>query len=868
MTIAPGGTFQSAATGTVTTHVLSLAGNLTNNGTLEFSTNGNTAGADITFTGASNNTFGGSGATTDIRTITINKGTSFANTLELNPTNFTVQGTTTDGAPMAFLTLSNGTLKISGTFTATGRVFTAAGYAIPATTGFWLNNPNFTVAGQNGSPATNGLLRISQGTFNVGTVTGNSMGFATGSTITVEGGSVNTTGRFGVAAMGNVINYTQSGGIIRVCTVGQASTLLASFDLGTSLSSVINMSGGTIINQLANTAASGPGDYRNQAGGGISGVTGGTLQLGNAASGVARAFIMRGVVPNLVITNTSANHIAAWDVNLFNFNNSSLNITINTGNTLDIGNNIFLMAGSTFTNNGTFTATGGSSRFYWYGLLGLPQNYTGSGTVTAPMTSFELNNSLGLTLDPASPNIVTSRIILFAGNITNANKLTVGDGGATTGTIQIGNTATPSNGGTFDVAPVFNLGTGGQIIFYLRTILARTTGNEINPTRILTSMVYDDTAATHSLTIAGGDLTLSGTASALTLTNGRIITGANNLILSSGTATVTRTNGYVDGNFRKNFSAVASKTFEVGTANGYSPVTVNATAGTPADFTVKATQGTHSGLDPSISLQRYWTLTATGLTADLTFNYLDPTDIPVTANENNFVIFKYAAGAFTQPGGSVNAAANTATITGVTSFSDWTLAEATAVLPVNLLTFSGYKESNHNVLRWTTVNESNNRGFEIQRSTDGVNFGVIGFVNSQAPGGNSTGNLNYTFTDNIPAGAKQYYRLRQVDIDNHGKYSSIVLIRGDKPLTLAIGGLFPNPANNIMNVIIDAPVRNNITLVITDIAGKIVKQQPANVETGSNTITMNISNLANGTYTVKVVCKADGESAVSSFIKQ
>ena len=128
------------------------------------------------------------------------------------------------------------------------------------------------------------------------------------------------------------------------------------------------------------------------------------------------------------------------------------------------------------------------------------------------------------------------------------------------------------------------------------------------------------------------------------------------------------------------------------------------------------------------------------------------------------------------------------------------------MLPVNLLTFSGYKESNHNVLRWTTVNESNNRGFEIQRSTDGVNFGVIGFVNSQAPGGNSNSNLNYTFTDNNPAGTKQYYRLRQVDIDNHGKYSSIVLIRGDKPLTLAIGGLFPNPANNIMNVIIDAPV--------------------------------------------------------------
>src|SRR5262249_40265030 len=57
--------------------------------------------------------------------------------------------------------------------------------------------------------------------------------------------------------------------------------------------------------------------------------------------------------------------------------------------------------------------------------------------------------------------------------------------------------------------------------------------------------------------------------------------------------------------------------------------------------------------------------------------YLDPTDIPATANESNFVIFKYT-GVFTTPGGSVTPAANTATITGVSSFSDWTIAQPNA----------------------------------------------------------------------------------------------------------------------------------------------------------------------------------------------
>src|SRR6185295_17414256 len=135
--------------------------------------------------------------------------------------------------------------------------------------------------------------------------------------------------------------------------------------------------------------------------------------------------------------------------------------------------------------------------------------------------------------------------------------------------------------------------------------------------------------------------------------------------------------GYVDGNFEKTYSAAANKTFEVGTANGYSPVAVNVTAGTfPANFQVKATQGPQPNFGfPAVALQRYWTLTTVGtLTADLTFNYLDPTDIPGTANESSFVIFKVSGTGFSFPGGTVNAAANTATITGVTSFSDWSLA--------------------------------------------------------------------------------------------------------------------------------------------------------------------------------------------------
>jgi Domain of unknown function (DUF4214) len=669
VTIASNGTLQSNPAGTQTAHTLSIGGDLTNNGVLNLSTNANTAAAGLTFTGASNNTFGGTGGTTNIRTLTINKGTSFSNTLELNPTNFTVQGTTTDGTPMAFLTLTNGTLKVSGTFTLTGRVFTAAAYTIPATGGFWLNNPNFSVVGQNGSPTQSGLLRISQGTFNIGTSSGNSMGFSSGSTITVEGGTVNAAGRFGVGAAANAITYTQSGGTITVCTLGNASTTLASFDLGTSLISAISISGGTVVTQLANTGGSGPRDYRDQAGSGVTGMTGGTLQLGNAASGAAKTFILRGVLPlNTTVTNTSAGHTGQMDTTLVNYNNLGQNININSTATFNTANVIFLITGN-MTNNGTLTSTGASSRYYHLGN-GAAQTYSGTGVVTAPMTTFELDNALGLTLSPTN-QVVTNIIRLFTGSLAGANKLTLGNGAATTGTVQIGNTTTPTAAGTFDVAPTFNLGTGGEVISYLRTTASRNTGPEVNPTRSLTNFTYDDNDATHSLTIAGGDLTVTGTT---TLTNGRVITGANTFIIGSA-GTVTRTNGYIDGNFRKTYAAAGSKTYEVGTANGFSPVTVNATAGTfPAGFDVKATQGPQPSVNAGTSIQRYWTLTNTTVSsADLTFQYLVG---DVMGNENNYKVIRVSGGTpVSFPSSTVNTGTHTATLTGATSFSDWTVGE-------------------------------------------------------------------------------------------------------------------------------------------------------------------------------------------------
>src|SRR6185436_7946856 len=192
------------------------------------------------------------------------------------------------------------------------------------------------------------------------------------------------------------------------------------------------------------------------------------------------------------------------------------------GATMVLNGFTLLQIGTTFTNNGTLNGTAASSTLYFAGSTA--QTYTGSGTTTAPMTSLEVDNALGLTLSSTN-NVITSRVVLFTGSVTNANKITLGNGGSTIGTVQIGNTTTPTAAGTFDVPLTFNLGSGGEVISYLRTTASRSTGGEINPTRTLASLTYDDNNTSHTLTVSGGDLTVTG---ATTLTNGRVVTGANN----------------------------------------------------------------------------------------------------------------------------------------------------------------------------------------------------------------------------------------------------------------------------------------------------------------------------------------------------
>ncbi|MGC4041419.1 MAG: fibronectin type III domain-containing protein [Flavobacterium sp.] len=515
LTIAEGGTFQTGTA--IATHILSIAGNITNNGTLDFNTT--TAGAVINFTGSADQLVSGTGIVTDLFSITMSK-SALANLVDFNLSNFTVRGLAT--AATGTLLTSNtgtGTIKFSGSNTFSGQLWSSATYTIPSTLGLWLNNPNFTVTGLAGSPTMSGLLRLTAGTYNVGTSAGNIMGAAATGSFVIDGGTLNIASALSTS---NAASFNMSSGTVNVTTVGNASTS-PGFAFSSS-SSPFTFTGGVINLVQANTNSA--GDFTISATSPT--LTGGVLNIGvgTTTTSGSNFRISSASLPAMVVDGSNAR-----TATLLAAANAFGDITINSGATLNLNGVTLNERATTFTNNGTLTGSTSSSRLYFVSANNTPQVFAGSGTVTAPLDGLGCLNTGGLTITHSN-SIPTLRVNLFAGTITNSNKITLGTGAALAVNVQVSqasNTTTP--GGSFDQSPTFNLGTGLYTVQYLQESVARTTGFEIPSTRTVGAVILNNT---NGLTIAGGNLTAN---SALTFTAGLLNTSTNTFILGTDAAT-------------------------------------------------------------------------------------------------------------------------------------------------------------------------------------------------------------------------------------------------------------------------------------------------------------------------------------------
>ena len=397
-----------------------------------------------------------------------------------------------------------------------------------------------------------------------------------------------------------------------------------------------------------------------------------TLSLINAVQTVAYTVNFNGTV-SPVLNSTSAPQFAYLNINNTGGVHPSVGWTVLYGFTVGAGAS-FNGGVSTHnflgyvTNSGTIT---GSGRYNFLPAtpvtINLGSNFTNTGSVyfsgagaitmlgtPISFNNLTINNTNAAGLTPSSDWIITNNFMVAAGSILHAANYNYYVGGniVNSGTIN-------SQGSTF----ILN-GTGTQ---------------DINTLSALNNL---------TLNKAGGHGTLSNNLTVggiLNFTKGVLQAGAYTVIKPTS-ATVTgaaQSTGWVAGKLQKEVAAAATnKTFEIGDNSFYTPVSLLLSGVTTGGNLTASTIGldhpnlASSSINPSKSLNRYWTLTNNGIVfsnATSTFNFV-ATDVDATANTTNFKASLYNGSSWMLPT-TLNPNATDIQATGLTGFGDFTFGE-------------------------------------------------------------------------------------------------------------------------------------------------------------------------------------------------
>jgi predicted outer membrane repeat protein len=645
-------------------------------------------------------------------------------------------------------------------------------------------------------------------------------------TLTLNNGITITSGSFTSAANGTV-NYNQSSNGQNVAPGNYGNLTFSDF------TKTLPSSGSVKI----------AGTFTVGAAGGHT-ITGSTVEYnGAAAQTIPAAFT---TYNNLTLNNVSGvtgfsgltvQGLLRVQAGTFTTSSSFKDVQIDSGATLAATAASTINVSGNWSNSGTFTANTGTVNFNGAAA----QTMSGSSTTT--FNNLTISNAAGVSL--STNETVNSALTLTSGALSvGAQTLTLnGAASATSGSItssangtvnynqstngqavlaaNYGNltfsnlTKTLASSGTTRIAGAFTTGAAGGHTVTGSTVEYNGSGAQIAPSGFST---YDNLTINNPAGVSlGGNAIVGGL---LSLTNGNLNAGANTMELTT-TGTISRTSGHVLGNLKKNFAASGLFIYHVGTANGYSPADVNVTAGT-GNLTVTAVQAPQPILNATKSLQRYWTLSGSGITADLTFHYLDG---DVMGNESIYRLIKTSGATaviFPANPPTVDPANNIAFTTGVQSFSDWSAGEPTAPTAVDsvLINASGYDAGT--LIEWQTASEVNNLGFNIYREEDGkralVNPQIVAGSALLAGSGVTLGaGRSYGWWDSGATSRAQYW-IEDLDLNGgrtiHGPVSAKHL--GGAPSLKSSAAMLPQVGVTLSGISKPVPITAAFSVVRPD----------------------------------------------------
>ncbi|HMS35286.1 MAG TPA: T9SS type A sorting domain-containing protein [Ignavibacteria bacterium] len=181
--------------------------------------------------------------------------------------------------------------------------------------------------------------------------------------------------------------------------------------------------------------------------------------------------------------------------------------------------------------------------------------------------------------------------------------------------------------------------------------------------------------------------------------------------------------------------------------------------------------------------------------------------------------------------------------------SDLALAFGTndAVLPVEFASFTSIVNGNDVTLSWSTASESNNSGYDIERSTSNSSWTGVGSVSGN---GTSATLSNYSFTDRNLSSGSYSYRLKQIDFNGNYEYFNLSNnVSIGIPERYDLSQNYPNPFNPATNINFDIPIDGKVSLKIFDMTGREVATLVNEVKTaGYYSLKFNASSLSSGIY--------------------
>ncbi|MFP5039574.1 FG-GAP-like repeat-containing protein [Parasediminibacterium sp. JCM 36343] len=170
------------------------------------------------------------------------------------------------------------------------------------------------------------------------------------------------------------------------------------------------------------------------------------------------------------------------------------------------------------------------------------------------------------------------------------------------------------------------------------------------------------------------------------------------------------------------------------------------------------------------------------------------------------------------------------------------------VLPLTLLNFSAKPVGKQVNVSWQTTQEVNTASFIVEKSGANNQFKTIDTVAAKV---NNTGTNRYSFTDANPESGVSYYRLKMMDKDGKFTYSNSVSVQLEN--VVEEFGVYPNPTGGLLHIHQVSPAVEKQLVQITDMQGKIVRQQTIITQQSNNTFAIDVSALAKGSYLIKML---------------